>query len=103
MSVPSWTTPTFTLTFTQQGLDLTQAHNVYVTFRSGQNVITKTGEDLTIAEKEIGVFLSQAETGMLAPGMVEIQANWTTGDGGRAASEIVRYEFSPQLLKAVIE
>lgn len=103
MSVPQYTTPTFSLTFTEQGLDLTAAHNVYVTFRSGPNLITKSGEDLTVEAQAIGVYLTQAETGLFAPGEVEIQVNWTTGDGGRAASEIVRYDIAPQLLKAVVE
>ena len=40
MGVPQFTTPTFTLTFTEQGLDLTtQALNVYVTFESGTREI----------------------------------------------------------------
>ena len=62
MGVPQYTTPTFTLTFTEQALDLTQAQNVYVTFKSGETLMTKTGADLTIAEKSIGVYLSQEET-----------------------------------------
>lgn len=32
MSIARATTPTFTLTFTEEELDLTQAANVYVTF-----------------------------------------------------------------------
>ena len=48
MGVPQYTTPTFTLNFTEQSLDLTQARNVYVTFKSEGTLITKTGEDLTV-------------------------------------------------------
>ena len=55
MGLARYTTPTFTLTFTEDALDLTQAQNVYVTFRSGDVLMTKTGADLTIAEKSIGV------------------------------------------------
>ena len=103
MSVPQYTTPTFSLTFTQQGLDLTQAHNVYVTFRSGCNLITKSGEDLTVAEKFIGVYLGQQDTAKFLPGEIKIQANWTTSNGDRAASEVVSYPITEQLLKRVVE
>ena len=103
MSVPQFTTPTFTLTFTQQGLDLTQADNVYVTFRSGAVLLTKSGEDITVAEKSISVYLTQSETGKFRPGNdIEIQANWTIGND-RAASEVVKYPISEQLLKRVVE
>ena len=103
MGVPQYTTPTFTLTFTEQALDLTQAQNVYVTFRSGETLMTKSGADLTIAEKSIGVYLSQEETAKFKVGYVEIQANWTTATGGRAASEVTKYNITEQLLKRVVE
>ena len=102
MGVPLYTTPTFTLTFSEQGLDLTQAQNVYVTFRSGATCITKTGADLTIGEKEISVFLSQEETARFARGVLQIQANWTQG-GRRIASEIASYDMTGQLLTKVVE
>lgn len=103
MSVPQFTTPTFTLTFTEQGLDLTQAQNVYVTFRSGPHIVTKSGDSLTVGEKTIGVYLTQNDTGMFRIGNMDIQANWTTGGGGRAASEVVSYLITEQLLKRVVE
>lgn len=95
------TTPTFCLTFEDASLDLTQAEHVYVTFRSGSNVITKTGDDLTVSEKEIQVFLTQEETLKLYD--VQIQANWTTNGGVRSASEVVSYRMSDQLLEKVVE
>lgn len=103
MSVPQFTTPTFTLTFSDDGLDLTEARNVYVTFQSYRNSLTKTGPDLTIEEKSIGVHLSQDETALFERGDVKIQANWTTPGGGRAASEVVTYNISEQLLRKVVE
>ena len=102
MSVPQFTTPTFTLTFTEQGLDLTTAENVYVTFKSKMNVITKTGDSLTVAARSIIVHLTQMETGKFCPGDIEIQANWTTASGDRAASKIVAYHIDRQLLTEVI-
>ena len=107
MSVPQYTTPTFNLTFTDDNLDLTAASNVYVTFKSGKYVLTKTGDDLDVDEKEISVKLTQDETGKLNTGSlssdVKIQANWVMPSGDRAASEVVLYEMSEQLLQKVVE
>lgn len=103
MSIPQYTTPTFVLTFTEQDLDLTNAFNVYVTFRSGTFELTKTGSDLTVNKKSIGVYLSQNDTSGFRVGTLEIQANWTTEAGGRSASEIVKFEVTEQLLRKVVE
>ena len=97
------TTPTFTLTFSDETVDLTTANNVYVTFLSGNTKITKTGTDLTITALSIGVHLSQEETLSSREGIVNIQANWTTADGNRVASEIASYTLTRQLLDEVIE
>lgn len=103
--IPIGTTPTFTLTFTDENLDLTSAQNVYVTFHSANksSSLTKTGEDLTIEEKSIAVYLAQEETLAFYEGDVEIQANWTSTTGGRCASDVVTYTFGKQLLKEVLE
>ena len=103
MGVARATTPTFTLTFDEQGLDLTQAENVYVTFSSGGKKVTKTGEDLTVTENTISVYLSQEDTIGWRKGEVLIQANWTLSDGQyRASSDIVRCDVSNQLLDEVV-
>lgn len=60
MSIPRGVTPTFTLTFTDN-IDLTQAEHVYVTFVGGK-AITKSDDDLTVAERQIDVYLTQEET-----------------------------------------
>ena len=102
MSIARATTPTFVLTFTEQALDLTQAANVYVTFEQGKRSITKTDEDLTIAEKKIEVYLRQDETLGFEVGSVKIQANWTSATGARACSEVVTYNLTEQLLRTVV-
>lgn len=102
MAIPRGTTPTFTLTFTEQGLDLTAANHVYVTFKNGIT-LTKSDSDLTIGEKQIDVYLSQEETLAFRNGQTAIQANWTYGDGSRAASNIVRYTLTDNLLNRVVE
>lgn len=103
MAVAQYTTPTFLLSFSQQGLDLTAAHNVYVTFASGAYVLTKSGEDLDIGEKTIGVYMNQSETGKFRPGDILIQANWTTLNGDRTASEKAKIRIDENLLKRVVE
>ena len=103
MSVPQYTTPTFMLTFTEENLDLTAANNVYVTFKSRNYTLTKTTESLTIEAKSIGVHLTQQDTSKFVPGYVEIQANWTTLTGDRAASEVVEYPIDEQLLLDVVQ
>lgn len=102
MAIPRGVTPTFTLTFEDDDLDLTQAAHVYVTFRGGRE-ITKADDELTIAAKQIDVYLTQAETLAFRQGEVAIQANWTYLDGHRAASEIVSFNFSGQLLDKVVD
>lgn len=101
MGVPRYTTPTFTLTFTEHTLDLTQASEVFVTFKQASFLLTKTGEDLVVAEKTIGVYMTQEETGSFCVGDVDIQANWVSA-GKRIASEIVSFNFTQQLLQRVI-
>ena len=102
VGVPQYTTPTFVLTFTEPSLNLTQAANVYVTFQSGQNKFTKTGDALNVSEKTIGVHLSQRDTAKLNK-CVDIQANWTDALGNRSASDVVNYKITQQLLTEVVQ
>lgn len=103
MGIPRGTTPTFTLTFSDQNLDLTQASHVIVSFRGGGGVIEKSDSDLSVGEKTISVYLNQSETLSLARGAVAIQVNWTYGDGSRAASNIVNVQLTENLVGRVIE
>ena len=106
MSIARGTTPTLVLRFpADAGIDLTQAQEVYVSFAAkfGQAVLTKSGNDLDVAETEISVRLSQADSLLFSPGLLRIQANWTKSDGSRAASEIVEIDVSENLLDRVVE
>lgn len=103
MSFPQFTTPTVTLIFEDDELDLTEAAHVYVTFKGNKGAVTKTGDDLTVEEKQIRVRLTQAETGTFSQGSIQIQANWTDAYGNRAASNIAKYDISAQLLQRVVE
>ena len=103
MGIARATTPTFTLTFTDEALDLTTASNVYVTFEQDQVNFTKKGEDLVVAEKQIDVFLEQEETLRFKVGVVDLQANWTMANGRRASSDVKQVQITKQLLRQVVE
>lgn len=102
MGVPRATTPTFTLTFTDNALDLTTASKVFVTFTQNKRILTKKGSDLTVSEKQIEVYLNQNETLDFEVGAVEVQANWLYSDDSRAASEVVTFNITKQLLDKVL-
>ena len=102
MAIPRGVTPTFTLTFTDNNLDLTAANHVYVNFKGGTEII-KSDDELTIRAKAIDVYLSQAETLSFTQRQVAIQVNWTYGNGNRGASKIVKYSFEENLLDKVVE
>lgn len=100
MPVARGTTPTFTFHFPET-MDLFDARGYFVTFSGNGVKITKV-DNVVVNEHTISVSLTQEETLALGPGTVEIQVNWTYGDGLRAASSIVTYEFSRQLLLEVL-
>ena len=96
------TTPTFRLILDDEYVDLTQAVNVYASFKQKDTLITKSGEDIGIAEGEVDVYLSQAETLKFIKGDVEIQLNWTYLDGRRACSNIITIEVDKNLIGDVL-
>lgn len=101
------TTPTY-IFIPPEGLDLTEAQNVYITF-SGENgceIFTKTGEDLEVTAESVSVYLTQQETLQFPNGRIKIQINWTYQDGAktkRAASEPMYITANPNLIEEVIE
>lgn len=102
------TTPALTLTIPNGGdLDLTQVEAVYVTLRRKGQIITITGDALTLEPQAVTFHLSQEDSLALSPGEVEVQLNWTyrdavTGDPGRGASEVSTIVITDQLLTEVI-
>lgn len=95
-------TPTFTL-LVPETVDLTQAENVYVTFRQGSRELTKTGREITVSAHSIDVFLSQEETLSFERGSVRIQVNWVYADGNRGETNIASVEWAETLLREVLE
>lgn len=103
MGAPRGTTPTLYLTFDEDPeLDLLQAVSWYVTLSDGRGKVTKTGDALTVYEKEIDVTLEQIDTLQLKAGRAEIQANWVYADGQRGGSEVSYVMLTKQLLDEVL-
>lgn len=102
MAIARGTTPLFHLMFPAE-VDFGLANNIYVTFSRADTVITKKEPDILVTHTSIDVRLTQKETLMLGTGTVDIQVNWTYSNGLRAASSVISYEFSRQLLTEVIE
>lgn len=98
------TTPTFKLLLNDEEVDLTAAANIYATFKQGTVLITKTGEDLTVTEHEVDVYLNQEESLKFKEGdKLEVQLNWTYNDGKRACSNIIKIDVGRNLLGSVAE
>lgn len=102
MSISKGTTPTFTLTFDDENLDLTQAAHVVVSFKGSNANIEKKDTDLEITQRVISVYLNQSETLALSAGRFFVQVNWTYADGSRAASNIASSEITDNLVGRVI-
>lgn len=96
------TTPTFVLTLPDT-VDLTEPSHFYFTLMQGNVRIEKADTDLVIDGQTISVYLNQAETLTLTPGMVKLQLNWTYANGSRACSNIVSVNVTENLLKEVVE
>lgn len=97
------TTPTFILTIDDDNVDLTEASNVYVTFKQNLREVTKTGSDLVISAQQVEVYMSQEETLSFGTGMVSVQMNWTYDGGKRACTNIVRVDIGENLKEVVLE
>lgn len=97
------TTPTFQLKITDEDVDLTQALNVYATFKQLGIQIDKSGDDIEVSEKQVDVYLSQSESLQFAEGDIEVQLNWTYADGKRAATRIKRIPVGKNLVGRVLE
>ena len=91
-------TPTITLTFDDETLDLRLAETVIVSIsnsKEGQRPILEI-TDLDMGEKTISFDLTQEQT-LAFPSLCRIQANWTYSDGKRACSDIKKFSLSENL------
>lgn len=93
-------TPTITVTVDDE-IDLTEAAHIYVSFKQGAKLLTKT-DGLDVSAHEVDIYLEQAETLSFAPGVVEIQMNWTYASGQRMATKPVGLAVMPNHLLEVL-
>lgn len=75
-------TPTYTF-IAPDGLDMTLAKQVWVTFSTPdeREILTKTGNNVTITEHTVQVYLTQNETLRFPTSKVKVQLNWIYQDG----------------------
>lgn len=95
------TTPTFELII-DETVDLTEANNVYATFRARNKTLTKTGEDLNISAHQVDVYFNQEESLSFLCGFIEVQLNWTYSNGSRACSNVAKISVGDNLLPEVL-
>lgn len=93
-------TPTIIVTV-PDSIDLTEAGNVYVSFKQGGSVWKKT-EGFTVAAHAVDIYLEQADTLAFAVGAVEVQINWTYANGQRGATKPVTLTVLPNHLLEVL-
>lgn len=98
------TTPTYVFK-TEADINLTLANNVYVTFgdRHRKELFTKTGEDIVVREKEVGVYLDQTETLSIPSGIAYAQLNWTYDNERRMCSNTILINVNNNLLNHKVE
>lgn len=97
------TTPTVVLLFNDPNVDLTLAKNVYVTFTSNLKSVTKSGADLVVEPNKVSVYLSQKDTLGFQLDSVDVQVNWTYGEGQRSGSTIETIAIKRNLLMKEVE
>lgn len=92
------TTPTIIFSFPET-FDVTDASQVLVTIsdRRGCPLVELTGDSIDVAEHSVSCWLSQEQTLMMPTGDAYAQINMLYADGQRAATNIVRFEWSRNL------
>lgn len=97
------TTPDYVLTL--DGVDLSE-QTVYVTIKQCQKLLTKTGDELTIAVDETGstiaFSLTQEDTLGLSVGSASIQVRFIGADGVAWATKTAPLYVEKALLEKVI-
>lgn len=104
-----YTTPTFTLTISDETINLNEASDVHVTIRQNAVCIDKNDEAIQISEngRTVSCWITQDESARFQKGTALIQVNWLYGssDGTtrRAATKEKQIQIDENLLQRVIE
>lgn len=98
------------LTFTVEGLDLTEINNPYLTFTQKierpmyKDIVNSvTVSNITIIDAgHFSAILTQEQSSIFVEGEGEVQLNYFNSDGLRKATEISKFDVGEQLLNRVI-
>lgn len=93
-------TPTITITV-GTSTDLTEAANVYVSFKQGGNVWKKT-DGFTVEAHAVAVYLQQEDTLAFEAGPVEVELHWTYENGQRGGTNPCTLSVLPTHLREVL-
>lgn len=93
-------TPTITITV-GTSTDLTEAENVYVSFKQSGTVYKLTS-GFDVQAHQVDVYLQQSDTIAFSPGAVEVELNWTYGNGQRGATRPKTINVLPNHLREVL-
>lgn len=104
MVIPQGTTPDITCRFNIDLVDLSEAHNIYLTLAQNGRKLRKSGDSIAIIDNCVCAFLSQKETLWLDPDKeVQLEVNWTYSNGKRGKSVIKSLSVDETLEKEVLE
>lgn len=99
-------TPTFKF-IAPSGLDMSLASKVWVTFSTmdEREVLTKSGDELTVTESSVELILTQRETLKFPKDKVKVQLNWVyreSGEDKRACSNKIEIDIISNLKREVL-
>ena len=103
MNLRRGTTPTLTIRVID--MDVGDMGSIYVTFKQGEKLLTKTNEQISVDTEynTVSIPFSQEETLLFGRGMVETQIRALLKDGTTAvASKIRSFSMEKILLDGVI-
>ena len=98
------TTPTLTIRLVD--MDVKDITSIYVTFKQGEKILTKTNSEIRIDidNNAVSVPFTQEETLYFSKGMIETQIRGLLADGVTAvASKVRSFSMEKVLLEGVIE
>lgn len=104
-----YTTPTLTLTISDEHIDLNLASDVHVTIRQGAVCVDKNADEIQIEEngRTVSCWITQEESSHFQKGNARIQVNWiydsADGTQRRAATKEKQIQIDENLLQRVIE
>ena len=95
-------TPTIIVTVPEE-IDLTEAANVYASFKQGKKVLLVIHDGLDVQAHSVGIYLEQAQTLQFNPGEIGLMINWTYANGQRGATNEIPLHVNVNHILEVLE